>query len=66
MKENENNENNMKELINVLIDLIKAKIKQIQIDNKINIQFMKDYDIDPTVEIDYENNWSKEFNDEWV
>ena len=66
MKENENNEKNMKELIAALIDMVKAKTKEIQSDTKINIQFMKDMNIDPTVEIDSGNNWPKKFNDEWV
>ena len=66
MKENKNNEKNMKELIAALIDMVKAKTKEIQSDTKINIQFMKDMNIDPTVEIDSGNNWPKKFNDEWV
>jgi|TARA_A100000164_G_C21405109_1_gene539549 hypothetical protein len=66
MKENENNEKNMKELIAALIDMVEAKTKEIESDTKINIQFMKDMNIDPTVEIDSENNWPKKFNDEWV
>ena len=66
MKENENNENKMKELINVLIDLVKAKTKESQIETKMNIQYMKDNNIDPTVEFDSQNNWSKKFNEEWV
>lgn len=66
MKENENNEKKVKELIAALIDMVKAKTKEIQSDTKINIQFMKDMNIDPTVEIDSENNWPKKFNDEWV
>ena len=65
MKENENNENKMKELINVLIDLVKAKTKESQIDTKMNIQYMKDNNIDPTVEFDSQNNWSKKFNEDW-
>jgi hypothetical protein len=69
MKENENNrknEKNMKELIAALIDMVEAKTKEIESDTKINIQFMKDNNIDPTVELDSENNWPKKFNDEWV
>jgi len=66
MKESENNEKGMKELMAALIDLVKAKTKEIESDTKINIQFMKDHNIDPTVEIDSENNWPKKFNDEWV
>lgn len=65
MKENENNENKMKELINVLIDLVKAKTKESQIETKMNIQYMKDNNIDPTVEFDSQNNWSKKFNEDW-
>ena len=66
MKESENNEKSMmKELMAALIDLVKAKTKEIESDTKINIQFMKDMNIDPTVEIDSENNWPKKFNDEW-
>ncbi len=55
----------MKELMAALIDLVKAKTKEIESDTKINVQFMKDHNIDPTVEIDSENNWPKKFNDEW-
>ena len=66
MKESENNEKSMmKELMAALIDLVKAKTKEIESDTKINVQFMKDHNIDPTVEIDSENNWPKKFNDEW-
>ena len=65
MNENENNENKMKELINVLIDLVKAKTKESQIETKMNIQYMKDNNIDPTVEFDSQNNWSKKFNEDW-
>ena len=56
----------MKELIAALIDLVKAKTKETQIDTKISFQYMKDNNIDPTVEIDSENNWPKKFNNEWV
>jgi hypothetical protein len=66
MKESENNEKGMKELMAALINLVKAKTKEIESDTKINIQFMKDNNIDPTVEIDSENIWPKKFNDEWV
>ena len=71
MKENkkENGKNNEQidtnEFMLALYKLIVAKTENLELESKLNKQFMKDRGIGAKIEADSEQDWPDEFSEEW-
>ena len=67
MKEDKKKENNIeiKEFISALYKLIKAQTESLEVESKLNKQFMKEHGIGAKAEIDSKQDWPDNFNDEW-
>ena len=55
----------MKEFISALYKLIVAKTENLELESKLNKQFMKDRGIGAKIEADSEQDWPDEFSEEW-
>ena len=65
-KEKENNEDaNMRQFISALYKLIIAKTESLELESKLNRQFIKDRGIGAKIEADSEQDWPDEFSEEW-
>tara|TARA_B100000886_G_C20166770_1_gene384381 strand:- start:88 stop:303 length:216 start_codon:yes stop_codon:yes gene_type:complete len=65
-KEKENNEDaNMRQFISALYKLIIAKTESLELESKLNRQFIKDRGIGAKIEADSEQDWPDEFTEEW-
>ena len=71
MKENkkENGKNNEQidtnEFMLALYNLIVAKTENLELESKLNKQFIKDRGIGAKIEADSEQDWPDEFSEEW-
>ena len=67
MKEDKKKENNIeiKEFISALYKLIKAQTESLEVESKLNKQFMKDHGIGAKAEFDSKQDWPEKFNDDW-
>jgi len=66
-KKDNKKENNieMKEFMSALLKLIKAQTESLEVESKLNKQFMKEHGIGAKAEIDSKQDWPDNFNDEW-
>ena len=65
-KKEENKEHaDMKEFISALYKLIVAKTENLELESKLNKQFMKDRGIGAKAEFDSKQDWPDEFSEEW-
>jgi hypothetical protein len=55
----------MKEFMSALLKLIKAQTESLEVESKLNKQFMKEHGIGAKAEIDSKQDWPDNFNDEW-
>jgi len=55
----------MKEFMSALYKLIVAKTENLELESKLNKQFMKDRGIGAKIEADSEQDWPDEFSEEW-
>ena len=65
-KEKENKEHaDMKQFMSALYKLIIAKTESLELESKLNKQFIKDRGIGAKIEADSEQDWRDEFSEEW-
>ena len=65
-KEKESKENaDMKQFMSALYKLIIAKTESLELESKLNRQFIKDRGIGAKIEADSEQDWPDEFSEEW-
>jgi hypothetical protein len=65
-KEKENKEHiDMKQFMSALYKLIIAKTESLELESKLNRQFIKDRGIGAKIEADSERDWPDEFSEEW-
>ena len=66
-KKDNKKENNieMKEFMSALLKLIKAQTESLEVESKLNKQFMKEHGIGAKAENDSKQDWPEKFNDEW-
>ena len=65
-KKEENKEHaDMKEFMSALYKLIVAKTENLELESKLNKQFMKDRGIGAKAEFDSKQDWPDEFSEEW-
>tara|TARA_B100000614_G_C14363811_1_gene418335 strand:+ start:391 stop:606 length:216 start_codon:yes stop_codon:yes gene_type:complete len=65
-KEKENKEDaDMKQFMSALYKLIIAKTESLELESKLNRQFIKDRGIGAKIEADSEQDWPDEFSEEW-
>ena len=65
-KEKENKEHaDMKQFMSALYQLIIAKTESLELESKLNRQFIKDRGIGAKIEADSEQDWPDEFSEEW-
>ena len=65
-KKEENKEHtDMKEFIAALYKLIIAQTESLELESKLNKQFMKDRGIGAKAEFDSKQDWPDEFSEEW-
>ena len=65
-KEKENKEHaDMKQFMSALYKLIIAKTESLELESKLNKQFIKDRGIGAKIEADSERDWPDEFSEEW-
>ena len=65
-KEKENKEHaDIKQFMSVLYKLIIAKTESLELESKLNKQFIKDRGIGAEIEADSNQNWPDEFSEEW-
>ena len=70
MKDNKTEKENKehvetKAFISALYKLIVAKTENLELESKLNKQFLKDRGIGPKIEADSEQDWPDEFTEEW-
>ena len=66
-KKDKKKENNieMKEFMSALYKLIIAQTESLELESKLNKQFMKDRGIGAKAEFDSKQDWPDEFSEEW-
>ena len=65
-EEKENKEHtDMKEFMSALYKLIIAQTESLELESKLNKQFMKDRGIGAKAEFDSKQDWPDEFSEEW-
>ena len=65
-KEKENKEHSdMKQFMSALYKLIIAKTESLELESKLNSQFIKDRGIGAKIEANSEQEWPDEFFEEW-
>ena len=65
-KEKDNKEHvDMKQFMSALYKLIIAKTESLELESKLNKQFIKDRGIGAKIEADSERDWPDEFSEEW-
>ena len=64
-KKENNKQADMKEFITALYKLIIAKTESLELESKLNKQFIKDRGIGAEIEADSNQNWPDEFSEEW-
>ena len=65
-KEKYNKEHvDMKQFMSALYKLIIAKTESLELESKLNKQFIKDRGIGAKIEADSERDWPDEFSEEW-
>ena len=55
----------MKQFMSALYKLIIAKTESLELESKLNKQFIKDRGIGAKIEADSEQDWPDEFSEEW-
>ena len=65
-KEKDNKEHvDKKQFMSALYKLIIAKTESLELESKLNRQFIKDRGIGAKIEADSEQDWPDEFSEEW-
>ena len=65
-KEKDNKEHvDLKQFMSAMYKLIIAKTESLELESKLNRQFIKDRGIGAKIEADSEQDWPDEFSEEW-